>query len=98
METENLIPANQFCEHHNVEFSFIHLLHENGLIEISRVQESEFIPVSKLPELEKLVRLHYDLDINLEGIEAITNLLQRVENMQQEITMLKNKLRLYEAI
>ena len=98
METENLIPANQFCEQYNVEFSFIHLLHENGLIELSFVHETECIPVTKLPELEKMVRLHYDLDINMEGIEAITNLLRRVEDMQHEITTLKNKLRLYEAI
>jgi hypothetical protein len=42
------------------------------------------------------VRLHYDLDINLEGIEAITYLLNRVKNMQAEIIALKNRLRLYE--
>ena len=50
----------------------------------------------KLSEIEKLVRLHYDLDINLEGIEAITYLLNRVKNMQAEIILLKNRLSIYE--
>lgn len=96
MNRENLIPANEFCKQHHIEFSFIHLLHENGLIEISTVEETECIPVSRLPELEKMVRLHYELDINLEGIEAIRHLLRRVKSMQHEITVLKNRLRLYE--
>jgi hypothetical protein len=36
--------------------------------------------------------MHYDLNINVEGIEAITHLLARVEKMQQEIISLKNKI------
>ena len=47
--------------------------------------------------LEKLVRLHYHLDINVEGIDAITNLLQRMANMHHEILQLKSRLQLYEA-
>jgi hypothetical protein len=43
-------------------------------------------------KLEKFVRLHYDLDINLEGIETINYLLERIEEMQKEIVNLRNKL------
>jgi len=46
--------------------------------------------------LEKLVRLFYELDINLEGIETITYLLNRMNQMQQEILQLNNRLRIYE--
>jgi hypothetical protein len=42
------------------------------------------------------MRLHYDLDINLEGIEAITCLLDRVRSMQEEIRELRNRLGVYE--
>ena len=35
MEQEELIPVNEFCLHYNVEFTFVHSLHEHGLIEIS---------------------------------------------------------------
>ena len=36
------------------------------------------------------------MDINIEGIESITHLLTEIEEMQQQITHLNNRLRLYE--
>jgi chaperone modulatory protein CbpM len=97
MQTDHLIPADQFCVQHNIELSFITRLYENGLIEIKTVEQTTFIPEERLPELEKIIRLHYELDINLEGVEAITHLLQRMERLQDELRGLKNRLRLYEA-
>lgn len=93
---EHLISTNEFCTHYKVEYSFIDSLQQHGLIEITRINDDSFIDHDHLKNVEKLVRLHYDLDINLEGIEAITYLLNRVKNMQQEILSLKNRLRLYE--
>jgi hypothetical protein len=95
MQTEDLMPVNEFCIHYNAEFSFVHSLHEFGLIEITTLENDSFIQKSQLCELEKLVRLHYDMDINLEGIEAITHLLQRINEMQHKITTLQNKLGIY---
>jgi hypothetical protein len=46
--------------------------------------------------LEKLVRLYYEMDINLEGIETITYLLNCMHGMQQQIVKLKNHIQLYE--
>jgi chaperone modulatory protein CbpM len=97
MPSDHLISAEQYCEQHHIELSFISLLHENGLIEITTVEQARFIPEEKLGELEKITRLYHDLDINLEGIEVITHLLARIENLQDEITGLKNRLRLYEG-
>ncbi len=96
MQQEHLISTEEFCTHYHVEYSFIDSLQQYGLIEITRVNESAFIDTEKLNEIEKLVRLHYDLDINLEGIEAITYLLNRIKNMQSEITTLRNRLTMYE--
>ena len=97
MQSDYLIPADHFCTQYNIELSFISLLHENGLIEINTVDQNAFIPEERLPQLEKMIRLHYELEINLEGIEAITHLLQRVEDLQHEVIALKNKLRIYEV-
>jgi hypothetical protein len=96
MHLENLIPAYEFCTSHNIEISFIRSLHETGLLEISTIEDTVFIQISQLPELEKIIRLYYDLDINLEGIETIRHLLTRINVMQDEIITLKNRLRLYE--
>jgi chaperone modulatory protein CbpM len=96
MNQAHLISTEEFCTHYKVEYSFIDSLDRYGLIEITRINENAFIDTDKLSELEKLVRLHYDLEINVEGIEAITYLLNRVNNLQQEINSLKNRLSIYE--
>jgi chaperone modulatory protein CbpM len=94
---KNLIPASDFCENHHLEVSFIRSLQENGLIEITTIDETGYIPSTQLPELEKIVRLYSELDINLEGIETITHLLKRIYCLQEEITLLRNRLRFYET-
>jgi len=96
MQIEDMIAADEFCIHHNIETSFIYSLKESGLLEITVVDEKTFVPVSQLPHLEKLVRLYYEMDINLEGIETITYLLQRMDEMQQQVLQLSNRLSMYE--
>jgi hypothetical protein len=96
MQTEQLIPADIFCAHYHAEVSFMHSLHESGLVELVTVDETEFIREDDLRKLEKILRLHYDLQINVEGIETIINLLSRVEDMQQQISGLRSRLSLYE--
>ena len=91
MTQEELIPVKDFCIHHNIEYSFISSLESSGLISVTSVKRSTFIHSDEIHKLEKFVRLHYDLDINLEGIETINYLLERIESMQQEILKLKNK-------
>lgn len=97
MSTEELIPADTFCAFHQVELSFIRQLHDSGLIGITIREGSVFLPSSDLPELEKWVRLHYEMDINLEGIEAISHLLQRLHRMQEEMVNLQNRIRFYQG-
>lgn len=93
---EQLISTDDFCRHYKVEYSFISSLQEHGLIEVRIIDQTSFIDHDHLKNVEQLVRLHYDLDINVEGIEAITCLLNRVNSLQEEIMSLKNKLDLYE--
>jgi len=97
MHMKDLIPANEFCANHNIEVSFIRTLQENGLIEITTVEETGYIRKSQLQELERIVRLYFEMDINLEGIESINHLLEQINQMQDEITALRNRLRLYET-
>ncbi|MDP1622662.1 MAG: chaperone modulator CbpM [Bacteroidales bacterium] len=98
MQRENLIALDEFCSRHNIAISFISSLQQTGLIEISTKENPGFIHVSQLEQLEKFLRFYYDLDINIEGIETITHLLQRIDSMQEEIISLRNRLRLYEPI
>jgi len=97
MQTEYLIAVDEFCTIHNIEMSFISSLKQTGLIDITTIKKTGFIDANQLERLEKFVRFYYELDINVEGIETITHLLQRISYMQEEIRMLRNRLRLYET-
>jgi hypothetical protein len=97
MQTKNLISVSEFCINHNIEISFISSLEQTGLIEIITIKETGFIDADQLRQLEKLIRFYYELDINLEGIETITHMLQRIINLQDEISILKNRLLFYEG-
>jgi hypothetical protein len=96
MQTNYLIAVDEFCANHNIEISFISTLQQNGLIEITTIKETGFIDQDQLLQLEKIVRLYYELDINLEGIETINYLLQRISSMQDEIRTLRNRIQFYE--
>jgi chaperone modulatory protein CbpM len=92
MEQEDLIPADDFCLHHHIEYSFISSLENSGLIQVTSIQHSSFIKSDDVRKLEKFVRLHYDLDINIEGIETINHLLDKIEAMQTELVKLRNRI------
>lgn len=96
MQTEEMILVEEFCMHHQIEISFVQSLKRSGLIEVLQTGEKLCVPRDQLPELEKMARLYYEMDINMEGIETISYLLSRIHDMQQEIIQLQNRLQLYE--
>ena len=93
----HLVPADTFCVHHAIEFSFINALKDYGLVEITSIQEKTYIPEAALPTVEKMIHLHYDMDINFEGMQAIAHLLERLEESQKQQVALLNRLRFYGA-
>jgi len=96
MEKEEMIHVEQCCTHYEIEMTFVHSLQDAGLLNIITTGEENYLPHEELGSLEKFIRLHHDLNINTEGIEAINYMLERMEAMQQEITYLKNRLGIYE--
>lgn len=89
---ENLIAATDICIYHKVEYTFITSLSEAGLVELTIVNHLTFLHESQLQKLEKMIRMHHELDINIAGIEAITYLLERIEALQEDMRVLKNRL------
>lgn len=96
MEREDLVPANEFCTYNQISYSFISSLSDAGLVEVTVIEEQQYLKQDQLQDIEKLVRMHTQLDINPEGIEAITHLLQRMADMQQELRTLQQRLDIYE--
>ncbi|MFO0322096.1 MAG: chaperone modulator CbpM [Bacteroidota bacterium] len=96
METENLVLIKNLLANHQIELSFIDRLKEYGLIEIIIQENNQYLNHDQLKDFEKMMRLHYELDINLEGIDVISNLLSQINKLEEELIKVKNKLRLYE--
>jgi chaperone modulatory protein CbpM len=96
MEKENLISITEFCRYHHVDPDFIQLLEQNGLVETTIVRQTVYVQTDDLGQLEKFVRLHQELNIPPENLDIVSHLLNRMENLQHEISQLKNRLGFYE--
>ena len=95
MQTD-LVIVSEYCQKCHIDPSFIILLEEGGLIDINITDGERYLFSSQLRDLEQYTRMYYDLSINIEGIEAIHHMLDRMRNLQAEIQSLRNRLHLYE--
>lgn len=77
---------------------FIDSLHEVGLIRVVGLDEERFIEYDDLPDLEQFIRWHYEMDINVEGIDALRHMLEKVRSLQSEIAQLRHELQFYKSL
>ena len=96
MSTSKYIPIPQLCEHYQVEHQFFIDLHDKGIIEIISTERTHCIPEESIVVFEKIVRMQRDLQVNLEGVDVILNLLDKIDSLQNELTQTRNRLGLYE--
>ncbi len=96
MMEEHLIPTQTLCTHYNIEISFVDALNKMGLIQIRIIEQNQYIHQDQIANLEKIIRLHNELNVNLEGIDVVLNLLEKERELRNELIALKNRLRLYE--
>lgn len=96
MINENYILVRQYCEKTQIPDSFVNALNHYGLIECQHIETEIYILDEQIPEIERFDRLHRDLGINLEGIDALNQMLSRIYEMENEMNDLRKRLRLYE--
>ncbi len=96
MEANKLIRIEQVCLSYSVDLSFIRNLNELGHIEVIVEKDVHYIHEKQLKSLESFLYFHTELNINLEGIDAIAHLLVKNELLQNELILLQNKLRFYD--
>ncbi len=96
METQELIIIDVVCQEYQIEINLINDLESFGLIETIVHNENKYLDKNQLVHVEKIIRLHNDLNINKEGIEIILGLLEKEKQLLSEIKYLKNRLDLYE--
>ena len=92
-----LIIVSEYCDKCHIEPEYIGMLQEGGLIDVLTQDGTQYLTIDELPDVERYSRLYYDLDINMEGIDAIRHLLERMGEMQREIEYLRSRLRLFDV-
>jgi len=93
---EELIIIEEYIRHSHIEPQFIALLEENDLIHLQEIENKHYLHPDELNNLERYARLYYDLSINIEGIDVIQHLLERINALQEEMQNLRNRLQLWE--
>lgn len=78
------ISREELVKLYNVEIRFFDDLAESGLIRTETENEIHYLIYDELPAFERFANWHYDLDVNLPGLEVINDLLNKIENLQQE--------------
>ena len=98
MTMETLIPIPQLSQYYEVEIPFFVALQEFGILEFATVEQVQCLHIDDLGRLEKVVRLHRDLQMNLEGIDVVLHLLARIETLQAELHQTRRRLQVYERL
>lgn len=83
---------------YEIEESFVESLREVGLIDVIDQDDDRFIEYDDLSDLEQFIRWHYEMDINVPGIDALRNMLERVRSLQSEMEQLRSELQFYKAL
>ena len=96
MENDQLVEIELLCAHYSIEPSFMDTLCEYGLLEMMTVDEHRYVEKERIRDLERMIHLHYELEINMEGIDTISHLLDRVQDLHKELNLLRNRLRFFE--
>ena len=96
MDTEKYIPVLHLCDLYQLGVFFFKELNEEGLIELISRQNSMYLHEEKLYKVERIIRIHRELNVNIQGIDVVLNLLEKVDALQNEMNSIQSRLRLYE--
>ncbi|MCS4301421.1 chaperone modulator CbpM [Chryseobacterium sp. BIGb0232] len=86
------ISREELVRIYNIEITFFDELVDYGLLNIYIENEVHYLMYEDLPDLEKFANWHYDLEINLPGLEVIHNMLKKLETLKRRNRELMNKL------
>ena len=96
MDSENFILVEHYCEQTQTPLDFINDLLEYGMIEVQLIKNKTYVQSHYIIEIERIYRLHRDLGINMEGIDSLNYMLKKVNRLEEELKLLRNRLTIYE--
>lgn len=91
---ENRISREELVRIYNIEITFFDLLEESGLVETEFENDVKYLRYEELSNFERFTTWHYDLEVNLPGLEIIHRLLKQMEDLKNENRKLSQYIRL----
>ncbi|MFP3592765.1 chaperone modulator CbpM [Chryseobacterium sp. SIMBA_038] len=86
------ISREELVKIYNIEITFFDELVDSGLLTIQTENEIRYLMYEDLPVFERFTNWHYDLEINLPGLEVIHDMLRKMEDLKSKNRELMNKL------
>ncbi|HBV14663.1 chaperone modulator CbpM [Chryseobacterium carnipullorum] len=86
------ISREELVKIYNIEITFFDELVDGGLLNVETENEIHYLLYEDLPVFERFTNWHYDLEINLPGLEVINDMLQKMEDLKRRNRDLMNKL------
>lgn len=86
------ISREELVKIYNIEITFFDELVDSGLLTIQTENEIRYLMYEDLPVFERFTNWHYDLEINLPGLEVIHDMLRKMEDLKRKNRELMNKL------
>ena len=78
------ISREELVKIYNIELAFFDSLEESGLVKTETENDVKYLLYEELPAFERFTNWHYDLDVNLPGLEVINHLLSKLEELRRE--------------
>ncbi|MBK1897549.1 chaperone modulator CbpM [Chryseobacterium paridis] len=89
---EERISREELVKIYNIEITFFDDLVEYGLLQVQTENNIRYLMYEDLPTFERFTNWHYDLEINLPGLEVIHEMLQKMSDLKQKNRDLLTKL------
>jgi len=86
------ISREELVKIYNIEITFFDELVDSGLLDIHTENETLYLKYEDLPSFERFTNWHYDLEINLPGLEVIHEMLRKMDDLKQKNRELMNKI------
>lgn len=67
---------------YNIEITFFDDLESSGLIETEVIDNTTYLHYDQLSAFERFTNWHYDLEVNMAGLEIIHRLLQQIKELK----------------
>lgn len=90
------ISLEEIIRLYKIDYTFLDQLIDSELLHPQTENSIRYIVYEELPHLERFVNWHYDLDVNLPGIEIIHKLLNQMEELRNENRRLLQNVLKYE--